>query len=747
MSLELAIEHHLAGRLAEAEACYVDVLTRVANHAGALHGLGLLKWQAGQWDVARRYLLDAVATGPDEWRYNSTLGHFLAATGQPAEAVPAFECARNLRGDDAATWFGLANALHAVGRLQEAVAAYRQTVVWQPDNVEALNNLGVALDALGQEDDAVAAFRHGLALRSDYAPLYNNLGNWLLKRGAVDDAIVAFRQGLALDENSAELWFNHGNALAARWASPEAVEAYQRALAIDPAHVKVLVNLANTLRLRGETHAALVHYRRAIELAPRFFDAHNNIGVALLMTGQIHAAIASLGQAMAIDPNNSVVHNNLGNVFKSVGRLDEAIAHYRRAVTLNPHDMEAHSNLVYTLSFHPGYDAYAILAEAQRFASLHLPPRPPTTHRSPGRVDVPKRRLRIGYVSPDFRNHCQSLFTMPLLAHHDHERFSIHCYAQLAHPDEMTQRLAAHADVWRSTHETSDVRVAEMIEGDGIDILVDLTMHMAHGRPMLFACRPAPVQVAWLAYPGTTGLPAMDYRLTDPWLDPPGLGDDCYTERSIRLPDTFWCYDPLVSGLQPNALPALTTGHITFGCLNNFCKVSDATLERFGDVMARVPGSRLILLAPPGGHRRRVCDLLGLRGVTPERIEFVACQPRSHYLLTYQRIDLCLDTLPYNGHTTSLDACWMGVPVVTQVGSTVVGRAGWSQLNNLGLVELAACDDQAFVDTAVALATDSGRLGWLRSTLRGRLERSPLMDGQRFARAVEAVYCHIWQKR
>jgi predicted O-linked N-acetylglucosamine transferase (SPINDLY family) len=236
----------------------------------------------------------------------------------------------------------------------------------------------------------------------------------------------------------------------------------------------------------------------------------------------------------------------------------------------------------------------------------------------------------------------------------------------------------------------------------------------------------------------------MDYRFTDPWLDPVELGDERYTETSIRLPDTFWCYSPLAFDPQPNSLPALTAGHVTFGCLNNFCKVSDDTLCSWGQVMARIPSSRLILLAHVGLHRQRVFELLNRLGIAAERIEFVEYQPRSQYLQTYHRIDLCLDTLPYNGHTTSLDSYWMGVPVVTQVGHTVVGRAGWSQLNNLGLSELAAFDELSFIEIAVALAKDLPLLSQLRQTLRRRLETSPLMNGKRFANSIESAYRTIW---
>ncbi len=260
------------------------------------------------------------------------------------------------------------------------------------------------------------------------------------------------------------------------------------------------------------------------------------------------------------------------------------------------------------------------------------------------------------------------------------------------------------------------------------------------------ARKPAPVQVAYLAYPGTTGLSAIDYRLTDPYLDPPGETDADYVEQSTWLPDTFWCYDPLTDRPLPNALPLLAEGHVTFGCLNNFCKVTDQTLALWSKVLHAVAESRLLLLAPVGTARQRVLDRLREEDIEPARIEFVDHRPRAQYLELYHRIDVCLDTLPYNGHTTSLDSHWMGVPVVTRVGRTVVGRAGYSQLTNLGLSELVAWSDDDFVSIAAALAADWPRLAHLRSTLRERMERSPLMDAARFARNIEAAYREMWRR-
>jgi predicted O-linked N-acetylglucosamine transferase (SPINDLY family) len=399
--------------------------------------------------------------------------------------------------------------------------------------------------------------------------------------------------------------------------------------------------------------------------------------------------------------------------------------------------------------FSPEYDGPAILREASIWNQRHAQGFGSQAH---GNDRSPDRRLRIGYVSPYFRNHCQSLFTPKLLAHHNHELFEIFCYADLGRADRITERLRPCADVWRVTTGMSDQALADMVRENGIDVLVDLTMHMGDGRLGVFARKPAPVQVAWLAYTGTTGVAAIDARLTDPHLDPPGENDDHYSERCVRLPHTFWCYDPPgmeldASQLRPvGALPALKNGYITFGCLNNFSKINDGVLEVWSRVMKGTAGSRLVLLAPPGSARAGVLEKMGREGIAADRIEFVGRQSRTRYLNEFDRIDLCLDTMPCNGHTTSLDSAWMGVPVVSRVGRTAMGRAGWSQLSNLGLRELAAWSDEDFVKIAVELAGDPPRLAELRRTLRQRLTDSPIMDGPRFARDVEAAYRELWRR-
>jgi len=359
----------------------------------------------------------------------------------------------------------------------------------------------------------------------------------------------------------------------------------------------------------------------------------------------------------------------------------------------------------------------------------------------------PNRRLRVGYVSADFRWHCQRFFVVPLFTHHDRGQIEIFCYSNVRDPDAMTDRIRGLAGHWRDIVGLDDASAAQTIRKDRIDILVDLTMHMDGNRLPLFARKPAPVQVCWLAYPGTTGMTAMDYRVTDRFLDPPERStEEAYSERSIRLPDTFWCYDPLTEEPEVGPLPAKASGHVVFGSLNNFCKVNDALLDLWARVLRETAGSRLVLMAPPGDARRRVLGTFAKHGVESGRIDLAGKMPHAEYLGLYRRIDICLDPVPYNGHTTSLDAFWMGVPVVTRVGDTVVGRAGLCQAMNLGLPELVATTSDEYVAIAVALAGDLERLERLRASLRSRMRSSPLMDGARFARNLERAYREIWQR-
>jgi len=676
-ALQIALQHHRAGRLAEAEGFYRQILAAQPRHADALRFLGVMAHQVGRHDRAVELLRQAVIVDPNFPATHCVLGEAYFALGRLDEAVASFGRALQLKPDFPAAHNNLGNALRGQGRLDDATAAYRRALLIKPDSPEACNNLGVALQERGQLDDAIAAYRRALDLKPDYPNVHNNLGNALGDRGELDEAVAAF----------------------------------QRALQLTPDDAEVLNNLGNALWQGGRPNESAAAFQRAIQLKPDYAEAFNN----------------------------------LGNVLKDLCRLDEALVAYRRALELKPEHISAHSNLIYALHFHPGHNARTIAEEQERWNARFGAPlkpcvRPHSNDRDPG------RRLRIGYVSPDFRDHVVGRYLLPLFRGHDRGSFEIFCYAGVIRPDKLTEEFRQCARQWRDTVGLGDEALAEMIRRDGVDILVDLTQHLAGNRLRTFARQPAPVQVSFAGYPESAGLEAIEYRISDRYLEGGSAEPATGRKERVFLIDSFWCYDPCGIDVAVNGSPARESGGVTFGSMNNSCKVNERALCLWARVLGKVKDSRLVISSRRGSHRQWTLEILGRDGVEAHRVEFEEYRPRRQYLELYHRLDIVLDTHPYNGGVTTCDALWMGVPVVSLAGETPVSRAGLSLLTNLGLPELVAHSEDDYVRIASELARDLTRLEHLRSTLRQRMETSVLMDGPRFARNVEAAYRSMWRR-
>lgn len=713
LAFELAQQHQQFGQFEQAEDLYRQILTYHPADPMVLLRLGVLTRQQGNSAESAPLLRQALQADPHSAEIQYELAHTLQTEGQWAEAVERYEQAIAERPHFPEAYNGLGITYANWGKRELAVLAYVEAIKLQPDFVAAYNNLGIALHDLGQYAEAQQVYQKALQLDPTFVPAYLGLGVTLQALGNIPEAIAIGEQAVLLRPDSADALNNLGNVLTEGDRLEDAIHACQRAIVLRPDFADAFCNLGNAYKKQGQISAALQAYRRAIELDPNFAEAYSNLGNTRMAACEIEAAVQAFQQAIALQPG-------LTNLY---------------------------SNLLYALHFLPDDDGAAIYRPHARWNAEHMVNLAQGAEAAFQAHDrQPNRRLRVGYMAPDFREHCQSFFTVPLLGHHDHAGFEIFCYADVLMPDAVTERLRGYADVWRSTVGLTDEALVERIRGDQIDILVDLTMHMARGRPGVLARRAAPVQVSWLAYPGTTGLTNVQYRITDPYLDPAEekAREGWYSEESLRLPETFWCYDPLTTDPAVNGLPALEAGgRITLGCLNNAFKINEVGLGIWAQILARLPGARLLLLVPAGEHRARILARLG---VTAERVAFVERLPRAEYLRLYHQIDLCIDTFPYNGHTTSLDALWMGVPVVSLCGRTAVARAGYSQLSNLGLPELVAHSPEAYVARVVELAGDLPRLAELRRTLRGRLEASPLMDGARFARNMEDGYRRMWER-
>jgi predicted O-linked N-acetylglucosamine transferase (SPINDLY family) len=519
-----------------------------------------------------------------------------------------------------------------------------------------------------------------------------------------------------------------------------AFELVQRAVALRPDAAACRNNLGQVLERLGREDEAASCYEAAIELDPSYAEPHNNLGVLRARRDRLTEAEAHYTKAIELDAQYAEPYTNRGNLLKDRGELDAAIACYRRAIEIRPDLSQLHSNLLLTLHYHPGYSPADLLREHRAWAERHVAPlaavrRPHANDRDPDRV------VRVGYVSPDFREHPVARFILPLFREHDRKQVEVFAYSDVTSADPVTGMVRGQVDQWRDVATLRDEELADAIRSDGIDILVDLAAHTGRNRLLTFARKPAPVQVTYLAYCSTTGVDAIDYRMTDRFLDPPGEPQH-YTETSIQLPHCYWCYSEPPLGRLPADRRA---GPPTFGCLNNYAKVTDVTLALWARLLARVPEAQLLLYARTAAHRERVNRALREAGVDDSRATFVGRQSLALYLETYRDIDVALDPHPYGGGTTTCDALWMGVPVVSLIGRTAVSRAGSTLLSNVGLERLVVLSEEQYVERAAELIRDQGSLAELRRQLRHDLESSPIMDAPQFTRGFEAALRAAWR--
>jgi predicted O-linked N-acetylglucosamine transferase (SPINDLY family) len=692
-----------------------------------------------------------------------------------------------------------AAALHRAGQLAQAEQAYRRILAYDPDHAECVHllgviahqsgrseaaakligraillnersadfhsNLGTALYALGRLDEAECHYARAIELDPDHLDARNNLGNALFKRGAFAEAAVHFTRAVATRPHDAAAHFNLGNALLAQHRIQEAMARYRRALFLKPGWVEAHYNLGRALLLSARAEEAVAQFRQALDFRPDYVEAYSNLAVVLHQLGEIGEAKACCEHALAIRPDDPDALNTLGSCLLSMGAVEPSIASFRQAVAAKPDDATVHSNLIFALNFAPAASTADQQAERAAWATRHaggLAELIPSHANEPD----PYRRLRIGYVSSHFRRQAATYAFGGVIDNHDPNEFEVICYSDTVHEDEVTQRLAGRADLWRATRSLDDGALADLIRADRIDILVDLVGHMRGHRLLVFARKPAPVQATAWGEPNGTGLSTMDYLLADPvlvgpqerallaeevidlpnflglWLPPPSAGLDVPAAGAGFKPALVWTP-------EPGPLPARARGHITFGSFNRLDKVQEPVLARWAAIMGAVAGSRLVLKERTlidAGQRARILGVLGMHGVSAERVTLLGWRDPTEQFETYQKIDLALDPFPHCGAMTTLEALWMGVPVVTSAGGTIPSRLAAASLTALGLTDFIAADLDAYVALAVAKAGDVAALARLRASLRQRIAGSQFGNPLRYARAVEAAYRTMWQR-
>lgn len=666
---------------------------------------------AGRFTQAAALLGQAMARDPENAALRLLSGETLYRLGRLLSAADAVEsaCAKAPGNPDAEFLAG--RILTALGRSADAVAAFERALRGRPDYAAARRFMAPPLAALGRSADADAAFERADAQQAEPAEFYNQLGIDLLGQRRAVEAEAAFRRAIKLAPRLAPAHQNLGAALAAQERLPEAIAAE----------------------------------RRAIELAPNSAAAWNNLGVFEGAAGDLAGSRRAILRALEIEPTHVDALNSLAQIRLEEGDARTAVELQRRVLAVQPTHRAAGGALLVDRNYIPDVPAQDSLIEARAIATRLRPEGPPFTFS--GHDRTPDRRLRIGYVSGDFRRHSCASFIAPLFAAHDPNTVEVIAYSENPCDDEITDALRARVQAWRSIAMLGDGAVSELIHRDHIDILVDLSGHMAGNRLPVFALKPAPLQVTWLGYPNTTGLGTIDYRLTDDRADPPGATDAFHSERLWRLPECFLVFgaDPLAPAIHQRPPDA----PFTFGSFNHLPKVTPEVVAVWSRILAAVPGSRLLMKSKRLGDphvRDRYAHLFAGHGIAPERLDLVGWQtaPAAHLAL-YQDMDLALDPFPYNGTTTTCEALWMGVPVVTLAGDRHAGRVGASLLGAVGLKSLITGSAADYADCAIALARAPTRLADLRAGLRDRVRASTLCDARGFARRIEAAFREMWR--
>jgi protein O-GlcNAc transferase len=769
------------GAAAAAAESYARALALKPDMGPAHFNLGNVLRDRGELDAAEAAYRRALALMPEHAVLHMNLGNLLRRLDRLDEAIACHRRALALEPQRHEARFNLANALAAAGERDEAAHCYREVLAARPDFADATANLAALLlsDRAGAEADGLIAgllardprsraalmllarrrivrerwaeaedaLRRALAAgAADDAEAHQLRGLCLFRLGDAAGAVEAYRRALAIAPDHFAAVNGLGVSLQALGDLGAASEALRAAAGRRPEDSDILTNLGSVLVARGEVDEGIALLRKSTHLDPTDATAFSNLGHALFLIGHLSEAVTACEAAVRLKPGYADAYSNLGTALGNQGRLADAVAAFERALALDPDHGQSFSNLLFLGNYDPDISA-AALAELHRgFGRRH-------ENAAVARHEVdrdPGRRLRVGYVSPDLRQHSVAYFTEPLLAAHDPDAVEVTCYAAVKKRDDVTERLQSCAGARRNILGMSDAAAADCIRADRIDILVDLAGHTAGNRLGVFARRPAPVQATYIGYPNTTGLTRVDYRLTDAGADPPGEDASLYTEELYRLPRCFLAYRPPPEAPPVAPRPGSAAGHVTFGSFNALTKVNAHTVATWAAILHAVPNARLVLKNSSlvdAGTQARYRDLFASHGVVADRLDLVGYLPeRGGHLALYNRIDIALDTFPYNGTTTTCEALWMGVPVVTWRGDRHAGRVGASLLAAIGLDDLVAPSLEAYVALARDLAREPARLAALSRSLRERLEASPLLDARSLARALEAAYREMWQR-
>lgn len=735
---------HDLRRFYQAFAFYDRAISLMPQFTLAYYNKGVTLEHLRRFEGALACYDRAVAIQPDYADGHNNRGNCLKELRRLDEALASYERAISINPHYASAFNNRGVTLKDMGRFQEALANYEKALVINPEDIAAHNNRGIALQHLKRPSEALTSFDRAVFFNPGFALAHYNRGVVLEECRRFDDALASFDKAIVLNPSYADAYNNRGNALKALRRLEGARIAYRVAIVVKPDHAGFYSNCGVVLQELKRFDEALSCFTHAILLDPGHAGAYSNSGVALKEARMFDEAIAFYDKAISIKPDYAEAFNNRGVALQDLKRFDEAMESFQKAISLDSENFHAHSNLLFTMNYVESLGAEARLQEALLFgASVSRSARHPFRSWN---ATAGGHRLKIGFVSGDFRNHPVGYFLEGFLSKIDQTRFELFAYSCLPVEDELTRRLTRHIPVWRPLWDKSDSDAAKLIHADGLHILIDLAGHTANNRLSVFAHKPAPVQASWLGYFATTGVAEIDFLVGDPQVVPTGE-EGHFCECIMRLPETYFCFSPPQVSVEVGELPALKNGYVTFGCFNNLAKMSGRVVALWAEVLRAVEGSRLFLKSAQLGDPAIVestREMFRAAGVAADRLLVEGPSNRNDYFEAFHRVDIALDPFPFPGGTTSVEGLWMGVPVITLRGDRFIAHNGETIAHNSGQAAWIAKDEEDYIRKAVLFSSDLSALAKLRSGLRMQVLGSPLFDAERFARHFETLLMDMW---
>ncbi|MCK4743149.1 MAG: tetratricopeptide repeat protein [Sulfuriflexus sp.] len=714
------------------------------NDFQAWYFLGSINGQLGKFDDAIKALQKALRIKSSSTEALSILGLALFSAGRHEEAVATYKKLIKLEPGNIDALINIGAAYIVLEDYQQAISQLQQSLKYELTSI-AHANLGKAFHHIGNQDDAQKHLEIALSMESSSLDALMIMAEMKHEQRNYNEALNYYDNATKFHPNEEKTWNNKGLVLYDTRQTKEAIACFKQAIELNPKHLNSFLNLGIAEHSIGETSAAIKSFKHAIAVNPKYLSAYINLGIAEHDIGQSKEAEILLNKALKISPKNGKILNELGRIYLSRANHSKAMEYFKQSHQYSSAQATSKqvsiSNFLYTMNYDPQYSQKDIYEAHKKWGNSFK------KEIISNRSACNNKKIRIGYISPDFRTHSVAYFIEPLLTQHNKNEFEIVCYANVSSPDEKTKELMAYADKSRDIHLVDSNELYKIISDDKIDILIDLAGHTSGNSLLAFSRKPAAIQITYLGYPNTTGLTSIDYRIVDKITDPIEQ-NDWHAEQLLFMPDCFICYKPPTDAPNIKTLPSAENKTITFGCFNSIIKFTPAVVRTFSDILKSVSNSKLVLKGKSlndNDIRQPLLSLFNEQGIDESRLQLLAqTSSNTEHLELYNTIDIALDTFPYNGTTTTAEALYMSTPVISSMGDRHASRVSASLLTAIGHSELIAESEKDYVKLATELANDALRLENYNENLRADMLKSPLCDAPTFTKNLENIYKDVW---